>query len=96
MSKLGCFIIKYSLLKSNPEVVLLIGSAKSYNYKYKVSKKFTNKSLPTNSLMAGVESAITYNLGSTCGQSYKHFTLVNYDSRVVKWGIFQSGTTLES
>ena len=30
------------------------------------------------------------------GQSYKHFTLVNYDSRVVIWGIFQSGTTLES
>ena len=34
--------------------------------------------------------------GAICGQSYKHFTLVNYDSRVVKWGIFQSGSTLES
>ena len=33
---------------------------------------------------------------NTSGQSYKHFTLVNYDSRVVIWGIFQSGTTLES
>ena len=32
----------------------------------------------------------------TSGQSYKHFTLVNYDSRVVIWGIFQSRTTLES
>ena len=32
----------------------------------------------------------------TSGQSYKHFTLVNYDSRVVIWGIFQSGMTLES
>ena len=32
----------------------------------------------------------------TCGQYYKHFTLVNYNSRVVIWGIFQSGTTLES
>ena len=31
----------------------------------------------------------------TSGQSYKHFTLVNYDSRVVIWGIFQSGMTLE-
>ena len=30
------------------------------------------------------------------GQSYKHFMLINYDSRVVIWGIFQSGTTLES
>ena len=33
---------------------------------------------------------------SLCDQSYKHFTLINYDSRVVIWGIFQSGTTLES
>ena len=32
----------------------------------------------------------------TSGQSYKHFTLVNYDSRVVIWGIFQSGMTVES
>ena len=32
----------------------------------------------------------------TSGQSYKHFTLVIYDSRVVIWGIFKSGTTLES
>ena len=31
-----------------------------------------------------------------CGQSYKHFALVNYDSKVVIWGNFQSGTTLES
>ena len=30
------------------------------------------------------------------GQSYKHFTLVNYDSRVIIWGIFKSGTTLET
>ena len=33
---------------------------------------------------------------SISGQSYKHFTLVNYDSRVVIWGNFKSGTTLES
>ena len=31
----------------------------------------------------------------TSGQSYKQFTLVNYNSRVVIWGIFKSGTTLE-
>ena len=30
------------------------------------------------------------------GQSYKTFMLVNYDSRVVIWGIFKSGMTLES
>ena len=30
------------------------------------------------------------------GQSYKHFKLVNYDSKVVIWGIFQSGTTFMS
>ena len=35
-------------------------------------------------------------LSTACGQSYKHFMLVNYDSRVVIWGIFQSGMTLES
>ena len=31
-----------------------------------------------------------------CGQSYKHFTIVIYDPRVVIWSIFLSGTTLES
>ena len=31
----------------------------------------------------------------TSGQSYKQFTLVIYVSRVVIWGIFKSGTTLE-
>ena len=30
------------------------------------------------------------------GQSYKQFTLVIYNSRVIIWGIFKSGTTLES
>ena len=40
-------------------------------------------------------TANTHSLYS-CGQYYKHFTLINYDSRVVIWGIFQSGTTLES
>ena len=30
------------------------------------------------------------------GQSYKHFTLVIFESRVVIWGIFKSGMTLES
>ena len=33
---------------------------------------------------------------SASGQSYKAPTIVNYDSRVVIWGIFKSGTTLES
>ena len=32
----------------------------------------------------------------TSGQSYKQFTIVIYDSRVVIWGNFKSGTTLES
>ena len=34
--------------------------------------------------------------GGTSGQSYKQFTIIIYDSRVVIWGIFQSGMTLES
>ena len=33
---------------------------------------------------------------SLSGQSYKHFTILNYDSRVIIWGIFKSGMTLES
>ena len=33
---------------------------------------------------------------STSGQSYKQFTIVIYESRVVIWGIFKSGTTLGS
>ena len=32
----------------------------------------------------------------TSGQSYKQFSVVIYESRVVIWGIFMSGTTLES
>ena len=31
-----------------------------------------------------------------CGQSYKAYTIVIYDSTVIIWGIFKSGTTLES
>ena len=29
-----------------------------------------------------------------CGQSYKGSMIINYDSRVVTWGIFKSGTIL--
>ena len=32
----------------------------------------------------------------TSGQSYKQFTLVIFDSRVIIWGIFKSDMTLES
>ena len=45
----------------NPEVVLQISSAKSYNFKYKMSKKY----LLTFCLMAYVDSRITCNPGST-------------------------------
>ena len=39
----------------------------------------------------------TFATGSrTFGHCYKHFMLVNYDSRVIIWGIFKSGMTLES
>ena len=31
-----------------------------------------------------------------CGQYYKTFTLVNYNSKVIIWGILKSGTNLES
>ena len=42
------------------------------------------------------ELAVSDLRATLCGQSYKHFTLVIYESRVVIWGIFKSGTTLES
>ena len=48
-------------------------------------------------LLATLEKcqAIIYSdIWSHCGQSYKHFTSVNYDPRVVIWAIFQSGTPL--
>ena len=32
----------------------------------------------------------------TCSQSYKQFTIIIYESRVVIWGIFKSCMTLES
>ena len=30
------------------------------------------------------------------GQSYKHFMIVIYNPRVIIWGVFKSGTSLES
>ena len=47
-------------------------------------------------LKFSMTTAIVSNASSIRGQSYKHFTIVNYDSRVVIWGIFKSGMTLES
>ena len=35
-------------------------------------------------------------LFASSGQSYKQVMLIIYDSRVVIWSIFKSGTTLES
>ena len=40
--------------------------------------------------------AFTEKTDGFSGQSYKQFTLVVYESRVVIRGIFKSGTTLES
>ena len=39
---------------------------------------------------------VMYLCESTSGQSYNHFMIVNYDSSVIIWGIFKSGTTLEA
>ena len=36
------------------------------------------------------------NKNASCGQSYKQFRIVIYDPRVVIWGNFMSGMTLES
>ena len=49
----------------------------------------------TNDISSRVVKSNPFKL-KTCGQSYKQFTLVIYESGVVIWGIFKSGTTLES
>ena len=38
-----------------------------------------------------VENMSHFKPSVCCGQSYKHFTLVNYYSRVVIWGNFKTG-----
>ena len=35
-------------------------------------------------------------MSEICGRSYKHFTIVIYNPRVVIWSVFKSGTTPES
>ena len=42
------------------------------------------------------EGHVVNNSKLISGQSYKASTIVNYDSTVVIWGIFKSGTTLDS
>ena len=45
--------------------------------------------------MRKTEREKTRREGDTCGQCYKHFMMVNYDSRFIIWGIFKSGMSLE-
>ena len=59
------------------------------------SKQMSTKFLPPAKQIELLRSVKWKSL-NLCGQSYKYFTIVNYDSRVVMWGILQSGTTLES
>ena len=54
-----------SALHAIRKLFSLIGSAKSYNYKYKMSETIDKKSLPRMCLMAYVESTITYDPGLT-------------------------------
>ena len=53
-----------------------------------------NRQLMDSYLLAQVVSCCVQETIS--GQSYKHSTIVIYDPRVVIWGIFKSGTNLES
>ena len=45
---------------------------------------------------AGTESLLNNGKCKTVVNIIKHFTIVIYDSRVVIWGVFKSGMTLES
>ena len=46
--------------------------------------------------VGGIANVVGKQGKQACGQSYKASMIVNYDSRVIIWGIFKSGTTLES
>ena len=62
---------------------------KSFNYQYKTSTKNPNGQSGIDRLYYDIDSRFAFNL-LTSGQSYKHFTLINYDSRVVPdWKIPQ-------
>ena len=52
--------------------------------------------LPTYVVVIRIILANCQNARDASGQSYKKFKLVIYESRVVIWDIFKSGTTLES
>ena len=67
---------------------------KPFNYVVHIQNYFFRLStlMPDFTEMSTLE--VTWQVSS--GQSYKQFTLVIYDPRVVIWSVFQSGTTLES
>ena len=70
----------------NPEVVLLIGSAKKYNNKHKTCKNITKKCLPTICLMVYLESTITCNPGLTNFLT-RHLNLVKFLDQTYRTGI---------
>ena len=57
--------------------------------------KLNHRTLTIGGRIAAQMAVSLARLDSTSGQSYKQFILVIYKSRVVIWGIFKSGTTLE-
>ena len=61
----------------------------------KQDKPQTNKRNKTDENVPGISSQCPFDC-LISDQSYKAPTIINYDSGVVIWGIFKSGTTLES
>ena len=59
---------------------------------WKIIHVASSAGIQTRNLLIPIPS---YHTHKTIGQSYKGSTIVNYDSRVIIWGIFKSGTTLE-
>ena len=91
----GSLLGLYLTLKLLIYIYLIIGFSLTTFLKVgEISSKFDN--INKICILEKVVGMYYYRLYNTSGQSYKHFTLVNYDSRVVIWGIFQSGMTLES
>ena len=83
-----CF--RHSSVRQNNGVIFV-----KYFHK-KLLKKNQNGVEYIRWLSTGPGSNVVVSHYLLCGQSYKGSMIKNYDSRVVIWGNFKSGTTLES
>ena len=91
-----CRVSTTPMTSSTNFILSFVDICNSYKTTRVVNGAFLN---PTHAIMAltGVTNAHEPSPQPTAcsGQSYKAFMIVNYDSRVLIWGIFKSSTTVE-